>query len=224
LQACDTVVYDALIDEEILSQAPAAAEKISVGKRAGHHSMAQEEINQLLINLAQQGRRVVRLKGGDPYVFGRGGEEAMALAQAGICYEVIPGISSALAVPLEAGIPVTHRAVSRSVHIITAHTAEDLLPENLACLGALEGTLVFLMGLGRLEELARALIQAGKDPATPAAVLSGGNAAVPARVTGPLAQIAALAVQQGVQAPAIILVGPTAAMDLRSPQSAIGMQ
>jgi uroporphyrinogen III methyltransferase/synthase len=213
LQTCDTVVYDALIDLAMLDVVPQSAEKIPVGKRAGRCSAAQEDINSLLVELAAQGKRVVRLKGGDPYVFGRGGEEALALLEAGVPYEVVPGISSALAIPLEAGIPVTHRGVSRSFHVITAHTREDVLPEKLDKLAELEGTLVFLMGLSRVQTVAQQLMQAGKDPQTPAAVLSGGNTAHPARVVGTLATIADLA--QGVQPPAVFLVGQTAAMDLR---------
>jgi uroporphyrinogen III methyltransferase/synthase len=213
LQTCDTVVYDALIDPALLDIAPPQAEKIPVGKRAGRCSAAQEDINALLVELATQGRRVVRLKGGDPYVFGRGGEEALALQAAGVPYEVVPGISSALAIPLEAGIPVTHRGVSRSFHVITAHTQEDVLPEKLDKLADLEGTLVFLMGLSRVQTVAQQLMQAGKDPQTPAAVLSGGNTTHPARVVGTLATIADLA--QRVQPPAVFLVGQTAAMELR---------
>lgn len=220
LQSCDVLLYDELIDPSLLDQAPKTARRIPVGKRAGGLSHKQEEINALLVDLARQGHQVVRLKGGDPYLFGRGGEEAQALAAAGIGYQVIPGISSALAIPLEAGIPVTHRGVSRSVHIITAHTAADTLPENLAQLAALDGTLVFLMGLGRLGELSQALISLGKAPTTPAAVLSGGNSPHPARVVGTLEDIAARTQAAKVQPPAVILVGPAAVLDLRSPQGA----
>lgn len=220
LQSCDVLLYDELIDPSLLDQAPKNAQRIPVGKRAGGLSHKQEEINALLVDLARQGNQVVRLKGGDPYLFGRGGEEAQALAADGIGYQVIPGISSALAIPLEAGIPVTHRGVSRSVHIITAHTAADTLPENLAQLAKLDGTLVFLMGQGRLGELSQALIALGKDPATPAAVLSGGNSPHPARVVGKLADIAARTEAAQVQPPAVIVVGPAAALDLRSTQGA----
>lgn len=218
LRHCDAVLYDELIDPRLLDFAPENAEHIPVGKRAGGGSHKQEDINSLLVETARQGKTVVRLKGGDPFVFGRGGEEALALAKAGIAYTVIPGISSALAIPLEAGIPVTHRAVSRGVHIVTAHTAEDTLPENLEQLARLKGTLVFLMGLGGLEALSRTLIQLGKDPATPAAVLSGGNASHWARVTGVLSDIAARTKTAGVRPPAVILVGEVAGMDLRGPE------
>lgn len=218
LQSCQAVVYDELIDRALLELVPPGAERIPVGKRAGHLSAKQVDINNILIAKAREGKTVVRLKGGDPYVFGRGGEEALALKAAGIPYTVTPGVSSALYIPMEAGIPVTHRAVSRSVHIVTAHTAEKALPENLPALAKLEGTLVFLMGLHALPRLAAELIGAGKSPGTPAAVLSGGNAAKPAAVRGTLADIAEGAKKAGVEPPAVIVVGDVAAMDLRSPE------
>ena len=149
LASADAVVYDALMDADLLQMARPDAEKIPAGKRSGHHSMPQGEINALLIDLARQGKTVCRLKGGDSFVFGRGGEEAEALSQAGIPFEEVPGVTSAVAIPAAAGIPVTHRGVSRSFHVITAHTAgtADGLPENLEKLAVLDGTLVFLMGL-----------------------------------------------------------------------------
>ena len=217
LKRCEVVVYDDLIARELLDAAPKEAERIPVGKRAGSCSPKQEYINELLVQKAGEGNRVVRLKGGDPFVFGRGGEEAMALARAGISYTLVPGISSALAIPMEAGIPVTHRAISRSVHIITAHTAERALPENIPQLAALDGTLVFLMGLHALERLAQALIDAGKSDDTPAAVLSGGNSPCPAAVRGTLGDIAERTKKAGVLPPAVIVVGQVAQMDLRSP-------
>lgn len=214
LRSCDVVVYDDLIAPELLEEVPANAEKIYMGKRLGAHSAPQAEICALLIARAQAGRTVVRLKGGDPYVFGRGGEEMLALRQADVPCEEVPGISSAIAIPAEAGIPVTHRQLSRSVHIVTAHTADtaDGLPPDLAALARLEGTLVFLMGLGQLPRLAKRLLAAGKAPDTPAAVVSGGNAPHPAAVRGSLADIAEKA--RAVQPPAVVVVGPTAAMEL----------
>ena len=160
LMGCDTLVYDSLIARELLNLAPDTAEKIYVGKRGGHHSMSQEEINELLCAKALAGRTVVRLKGGDPYVFGRGSEEILALRAYGIPYEEIPGISSAIGIPAAAGIPVTHRGISRSLHVITAHTADsaDGLPERLEALAKLDGTLVFLMGLSQLALLAQRLM------------------------------------------------------------------
>lgn len=214
LRQCDVVVYDDLIDSALLSEAPREARRIYMGKRRGKHSASQEEISRLLVEEARAGRKVARLKGGDPFVFGRGGEEAQALRAAGVPYEEVPGISSAIAIPAAAGIPVTHRGLSRSVHIITGHTAADGLPENMDHLAALKGTLVFLMGLSHLEQIAGGLIQAGKRPDTPAAVLSGGNAARPAAVRGTLDAIARRAREADVRPPAVIVVGDVAALDL----------
>ena len=214
LQQCRAVVYDDLIDTALLDTVPAGAERIYVGKRSGRHSAPQAEINAALIALAQRGGLTVRLKGGDPYVFGRGGEEALALQRAGIPFEVVPGITAAIAVPAEAGIPVTHRGVSRAVHIITAHT-QDETPDfsRWAALPA-DGTLVFLMGLQRLPQIAAGLLAGGLPPQTPAAVLSGGNAPHPAAVRASLGEIAAAARAAGVEAPAVIVVGDVAGMEL----------
>ena len=224
LTRCDTVVYDDLIDRELLSFAPAEAARIYMGKRQGCHSASQEEICALLVEEARRGHTVVRLKGGDPFVFGRGGEEILALMESGISCEVVPGISSAIAIPGEAGIPVTHRGVSRSFHVITAHTAhrEDGLPEDLEKLAQLSGTLVFLMGLRQLPKLAKGLMEAGMSPHCPAAVVSGGSAPEKAAVRGTLADIAEKA--KAVLPPAVIVVGETAAMDLRAPQPLSGIR
>lgn len=216
LQRCDTVVYDDLIDPELLCAAPPGAERIYVGKRRGKHSASQEEISRLLAEKARDGRQVVRLKGGDPFVFGRGGEECLALQREGVPFEVVPGISSAIAIPAMAGIPVTHRGVSRGVHIVTAHTADagDGLPPDLPRLARLGGTLVFLMGLGRLPRLAARLMEAGLPGGTPAAVISGGSAPCPATVRAPLAELAEAARASNIRPPAVIVVGGTAGMDL----------
>lgn len=213
LERCGAVVYDDLLDQALLDAAPEGAEKIYVGKRRGRHSMAQEDINALLIAKAREGKQVVRLKGGDPFVFGRGGEEALALQAAGIAWEYVPGVTSAVAVPGAAGIPVTHRGVSRSFCVVTARTADsaDGLPENLEELAHLPGTLVFLMGLSRLEEIARGLTGAGLPPDTPVAVIGGKNA--PRTIRGTLGDIAERAREAA--APAVIVVGGTAGMDLR---------
>ena len=214
LQRCDAVVYDDLMDQALLSAVPAKAEKLYMGKRRGKHSAAQEEISQTLIALARQGKTVARLKGGDPFVFGRGGEEMLALQKAGVPCEEVPGIPSPVAIPAEAGIPVTHRGLSGSFHVITAHTAADGLPRDLGKLAGLSGTLIFLMGLSRLEDLARELIAAGKSPDTPTAVISGGWAPKPMAVRGALSSIAQKAVQAGVEPPAVILVGEVATLEL----------
>ena len=214
LRQCDVVVYDDLIDSALLAEAPREAKRIYMGKRCGKHSAPQEEISRVLVEEARAGHKVARLKGGDPYVFGRGGEEALALRGAGIPYEEVPGISSAIAIPAAAGIPVTHRGVSRSLHIITGHTAAGGLPEGAAHLAALDGTLVFLMGLSHLEKIAGSLLEAGKSLDTPAAVLSGGNAVHPLTVRATLGTIAQRAREADVRPPAVIVVGGTAALDL----------
>ena len=216
LHSCGAVVYDDLIAPELLSEVPANADRIYMGKREGQHSATQEAICAKLVELAREGKDVVRLKGGDPFVFGRGGEEALALQAAGVPFEVVPGVTSPIAIPALAGIPVTHRGVSQSFHVITAHTADtpDGLPEYFDRLAALPGTLVFLMGLSRLKVIARRLMEAGKAPETPAAVVSGGNAPHPAVIRGTLEDIAAKVRAAGVQPPAVIVVGDVAALEL----------
>lgn len=218
LQNCDVVIYDGLIAPELLDAVPAQARRLYMGKREGKHSASQPEICARLVELARAGKTVVRLKGGDPFVFGRGGEEALALQAAGIPFEVVPGVASPIAIPELAGIPVTHRGLSQSFHVVTAHTADtgDGLPAYFDDLARLPGTLVFLMGLSRLEVIARRLMEAGKPPDTPAAVLSGGNAPHPAAVRGTLADIAEKTRAAGVQPPAVILAGAVAALELAS--------
>ena len=158
LEQADVVVYDRLIGG-VSAWIPPRAERIYVGKTSGHHTRPQAEINQILLEQSQQGKRVVRLKGGDPFLFGRGGEELALLQAHGIPFEVVPGVTSAIAVPAYQGIPVTHRDCASSVHIITAHKkAGSPLPLDFAGLAKLEGTLVFLMGVSALEEICARLI------------------------------------------------------------------
>lgn len=215
LQQCDAVVYDDLIDLVLLDSVPETADRIYMGKRSGHHSAPQDEINQTLVALAKQGKNVVRLKGGDPYLFGRGGEEMLALLKEGIPCQEVPGIPSAIGIAAEAGIPVTHRGASRGLHIVTAHTTdtEDGLPEDFDALAQLSGTLVFLMGLRQLPKIVKRLLAAGKSGDTPAAVLSGGNSKNPARVRVKLSEIEVAAEKAGVSSPAIIVIGEVAALD-----------
>lgn len=215
LQTCDAVVYDDLIAPELLEAVPPQAQKRYMGKRLGRHSAPQEEISQTLVALAQAGNTVVRLKGGDPFVFGRGGEEIQALQRSGIPFEVVPGISSAVAIPGQAGIPVTHRGLSRSFHVITAHTKDGSF-DQLDRLAGAEGTLVILMGLSQLPDIVRRLTAAGRSPDTPAAVVSGGNAPHPAAVRAPLGKLPEAVRNAGVLPPAVIVVGETAALDLSS--------
>ena len=190
LKVCDTVVYDSLIDSRLLDFTSDTTEKICVGKRAGHHSEKQERINEILVENALNGKTVVRLKGGDPFVFGRGGEEILALKKHNISYSIVPGISSAIAVPELAGIPVTHRKTSRSFHVITGHTAEDLIPENIKKYASTDETLVILMGLNNLSKIAETLILNGKDKSTPAAVISHGASAKQKTIRSDLKNIA----------------------------------
>lgn len=218
LQQCQAVVYDDLIDPALLDAVPESAKRFYMGKRSGVHAASQTEINQKLIELARSGLQVVRLKGGDPYLFGRGGEEILALKAAGISCQEVPGIPSAIGIAAEAGIPVTHRGISRSLHIITAHTADtpDRLPADFDVLAKLSGTLVFLMGLERLSTITTRLMAAGKDGNTPSAVISGGNAPNPIRVRAPLSQLEQAVKDANVSAPAIIIIGDVTAMDLSS--------
>ncbi len=213
LRQCDVVLYDDLSAARLLEETKEDCEKISVGKRFGKHSAAQEEINALLVEKAKEGRNVVRLKGGDPFVFGRGGEEIRALQAAGVPYEEVPGITSAVAVPAAAGIPVTHRKLARSFHVITGHTAENGLPEDFETLARLNGTLVFLMGLHHLEEIAEGLLKNGKSPDTPVAVVSRGATAAQRTVRAPLEEIVPTVYSAGLEAPAVIIVGAVAALD-----------
>ncbi len=209
LQQADALVYDRLVHPELVDQAPAKTERIYVGKAGGRKSMSQEAINALLVDLARKYRTVVRLKGGDPFVYGRGSEEAFKLRTEGISFEIVPGISSAFAVPAYAGIPLTHRGLAQSFTVVTGHTAD---PESDVDWSAYLGvdTLVILMGLGRLQMIAGKLIQLGKSADTPAAVISRGSTAEQEVVYGTLETIADRA--RGLATPAIIVVG--ASVDL----------
>ncbi len=214
LRECDAVVYDDLIDQDLLKEAPSHAEKIYAGKRSHKPSAGQEDIERLLLKLAGQNKHVVRLKGGDPFVFGRGGEEIRFCNQHHIPWRVVPGISSALAIPEEAGIPVTYRGISRSVHIMTAHTREDVLRRDMEQFAGLEGTLIFLMGLESLPEIVAVLKEKGRDGTVPAAVLSGGNAANPYKITGTLDTILEKAREAEITPPGVIVVGDVVGLDL----------
>ena len=206
LRACDAVVYDRLVAPELVDETPADALRIP------RDGLLQKQIDDLLVALGRQGLEVVRLKGGDPYVFGRGGEEALALAEAGIPFEVVPGISSIAAVPAAAGIPVTHRGVADRVTIATAHAA-DGSPPDYASLVAAGGTLVLFMGLGRLRELADGLIRAGMAAATPAAVVSRGTLPDQEIATATLDEIADVA--GDLPGPALVVIGDVVALSGR---------
>ncbi len=213
LTSADAVLYDALVGPGIVAMIPPTAEKIYVGKHAEHHTMPQEEINQLLLHLAQEGKNVVRLKGGDPFLFGRGGEELELLAEHNIPYEVVPGVTSALAVPAYQGIPVTHRDFCSSVHIITGHRrngAADDIP--FSSLVQTNGTLIFLMGVAALGTICRGLLAAGMEPDMPAALLICGTTAHQERITATVSTLEEEVVRRGARTPAIIVVGKVCAL------------
>lgn len=212
VKRAQSLVYDDLIDPALLSCCPEDARLIYVGKRSGRHSMSQPEINDVLIREAREGRDVVRLKGGDSFVFGRGGEEILALQEAGILYDIIPGVTSSVAVPEHLGLPVTHRGVARSFTVITGHTKDDS-SENWEALARLDGTLVFLMGIQKLPEICKNLTEHGKAPETPASVLFRGYGIGEGRIDGTLADIVQKT-EGKVLTPGIIVVGATAAMHL----------
>ncbi len=208
LRTAEVVVYDRLASDELLRYAPPDAELIFVGKQPAAHAMPQDKINALLVEHARRGRTVVRLKGGDPFLFGRGGEEALALTQAGVPFEIVPGITSALAAPAYAGIPVTHRGVASSLLIVTGHETADKA-EPAVDFGALASadTLVILMGRRNLDRIVRDLLRAGRPPTTPVALVQWGTTPTQATISGPLNDILSLADQQGLTAPAAIVVG-----------------
>ena len=209
IKNADVIIYDALISPSILNEAKMDAELIYVGKRADTIYKKQPEINKLLVGCASQGKYVVRLKGGDPFIFGRGGEEALALAKAGINYEIVSGISSSYSVPASAGIPVTHRGAASSVHIITGHEHPGKPSEALdfSVIAKEEGTLVFMMGLRSLGNICDKLIKNGKDAETHVAVVSKGMTAKQKTVFGNLLTIEAEVEKNKIEAPAIIVVG-----------------
>jgi uroporphyrinogen III methyltransferase/synthase len=204
----DVVVYDYLANEEFLGRARTDARLVYVGKKGGDHTLPQGEINQVLVDEARKGNVVARLKGGDPFIFGRGGEEAEVLREAGIAFEVIPGVTSAIAVPAFAGIPLTHRGYTSTVAFVTGH--EDPTKEksdiDWAKLSGI-GTLVFLMGVKNLASIARNLVAGGKSPETPAALIRWGTTPDQETLTGTLADIAAKAREQGFSPPSILVVG-----------------
>jgi len=214
LRRADAVVYDNLAARRLLDEAPDDAEMIYVGKQASAHTMKQPDINQLLVKLGSEGKQVVRLKGGDPFVFGRGGEEALALVEAGVPFEVVPGITAGIAAPAYAGIPVTHRNVTSSMALITGHETPDKEESDLdyESLANWPGTLGFYMGVKNLPKIAASLIAHGKDPSTPAALVRWGTTARQETVTGTLENIAEVATAAGIKPPALIVVGHVVAL------------
>ncbi len=209
IEKADVIVYDHLANPSFLRHAKPDAEQIYVGKEGGRHTMSQDKINRLIVKKAQEGLRVVRLKGGDPFIFGRGGEEAQELVRAGVPFEVVPGVTSAIAVPAYAGIPLTHRDFTSTVAFITGH--EDPLKEKSEIgwdkLATAAGTLVFLMGVGNLPKIAASLMKHGRSPKTPVAVIHRGTVPEQRTVAGVLENIAEKAQKGKIGPPAIIVVG-----------------
>lgn len=215
LASAEVVLYDNLVSDEILALCPDGARLINVGKIPGGKATGQEVINALLIKEARQGARVVRLKGGDPFVFGRGGEEAIALAEQGIPCEIVPGISSCIAAPAAANIPVTHRHVSTHFTVVTgmsARSEQDDLEESWEKIAAAGGTIVFLMGVKKLEKIISRVLAAGRDASTPAAIVRQGTRQNQEVVTGTLADIAWKVRQAGIRSPAVFVVGEVVAL------------
>jgi uroporphyrin-III C-methyltransferase len=205
VRRCDAVVYDTLVADELVAEAPAGALVVS------REGMRQAEIDELLVSLGRRGLETVRLKGGDPFLFGRGGEEALALAAAGVPFEIVPGVSALSAVPAAAGIPITHRGVSAQVTVVSGHSA-DGRELDYADLGRAPGTLVVFMGLRRLPELCAGLVAHGRDAATPAAVVSAGTTSRQEVVVGTLANVADRAAD--LAQPALVVVGEVVSLGL----------
>jgi uroporphyrin-III C-methyltransferase/precorrin-2 dehydrogenase/sirohydrochlorin ferrochelatase len=209
LAEADVVVADHLAPRGVLAELDPGVEIIDAGKMPGAHTLTQEQINQILISRARAGQRVVRLKGGDPFVFGRGGEEALACVRAGVQFEVVPGITSAVAVPACAGIPVTHRGITQDFAVISAHLdpSHPGATVDWAALATGPGTLVLLMAVGRLDQITRELIKRGRDAATPVAVIREGTTPRQQVLTSTLGEVAEQAAQLGIVPPAVVVIG-----------------
>ncbi|MGB5705910.1 MAG: uroporphyrinogen-III C-methyltransferase [Arenicellales bacterium] len=213
LSTADVVVYDRLISREILNLVPVGVSRIAVGKYSGYHSVCQDETNKMLVALAKSNRCVIRLKGGDPFVFGRGGEEALYMRRSGIAFEVVPGITAAVACSAYAGIPLTHRGVSKGFRVVTGHLQENgSLELDWDAMIDPESTLVIYMGLGSLAHVAQRLQEAGLDPETPAAAIQDGTTSKQKAVYGTLASLGALVQQHNLQPPTLIVIGHSAAL------------
>jgi len=214
LKKADVVIYDHLANEQLLDSAKTGAEKIYVGKKGGEHTLPQEKINALIIAKAGEGKTIVRLKGGDPFIFGRGGEEAEELAEAGLPFEIVPGVTSAIAAPAYAGIPLTHRAYTSTVAFITGHEDPSKEESQIAWdkIATGIGTLVFLMGAGNLPRIASELVKHGRSPQTPVALIRWGTLPEQETYLGTLETIGKMAEVHRVKPPVIILVGEVAAL------------
>lgn len=217
LRKANTVIYDYLVNEQLLDYAPPESEKIYVGKKADRHTFSQSDINVLIVEKAKAGKTVARLKGGDPFLFGRGGEEALALVENGIPFEVIPGVSSATSVPAYAGIPITHRGLASSVHIITGHEKDDADSGRIdfSLLAKLEGTLVFLMGTGNIDKIASGLLINDKDPKTPVAVIRWGTLKEQETLVSTLDSVAKDVREMNITPPTVIVIGDVVSLRKR---------
>lgn len=207
LQAADVVVYDNLVGQGILDLIPARVEKIYVGKKASNHTLPQEEISQLLVELAVGGRRVVRLKGGDPFVFGRGGEELAVLQAAGISVEIVPGITAALGASASFGFPLTHRDHAQSCVFVTGHIKDECVDLDWASLAKARQTLVIYMGIASLDSIAGQLVAHGLAPATPAALIHKATLPEQRMHVTTLADLPEAARREGVKPPSLIVIG-----------------
>lgn len=207
LQQADVVVYDHLVGNGILDLVPRHAQRVYAGKEAANHSMQQEEINQLLVQLARQGMTVVRLKGGDPFIFGRGGEELEALAAAGVPFEVVPGVTAAAGVSCYSGIPLTHRDHAQACVFVTGHLKDGSVDLDWSALARPRQTIVIYMGLAALGEICHQLAAHGLPETTPAAVVEQGTTPQQRVVAGTLATLPALAAQRALKPPCLIIVG-----------------
>ena len=207
LARAEVVVHDHLVAPEILAMVPRRAELIYAGKQRGRHTLTQDKINALLVRLARRGKRVVRLKGGDPFIFGRGGEEAQALARAGIRFEVVPGVTAAAGVAAYAGIPLTHRDLAQACVLVTGSRRRGAAELDWKALARPDQTIVVYMGLPGLERISRELIAHGLSPRTPAAIIQQGTTATQRVVAGTLAALPRLAVEAQLRAPTLIVIG-----------------
>jgi len=209
LTQADVVLHDRLVNVNILCRSPSSAEIIDVGKNPGDLQNSQESINRLMIDRALDGNVVVRLKGGDPFIFGRGGEEAEALVSAGVPFEIVPGVTSAIAVPAYAGIPITHRGVSSLVTIVTGseNTEKGSESVNWEWLAQTSGTIVVLMGFRNLSKIACALMRGGKPPNTPVALIRSGSIPTQQTIVGTLSDISSKAVASGLKPPVVTVIG-----------------
>ena len=207
IERCDALVYDNLVSADIVAMAQAATQKIYVGKQAGRHTLPQEQINALLVRLASEGREVVRLKGGDPFVFGRGGEELEQLAAAGIDFEVVPGITAACGISAAAGIPLTHREYAQACVFVTGHLKDGSVDLDWPALARRAQTVVVYMGVGALPEICRQMIAHGMPASHPAALVQDGTLPSQRTLTGTLASLPELARTHAVRPPALLIIG-----------------